>query len=102
VAARHFAKVILVNAWSNKILSLTIAANIVENQKISRTDNNEFQFGATVAANEVKQRHLSLVIFGKAIMRTMLMAVFGCAIFDYQCNTIFLCDLSSRKLQSNT
>jgi hypothetical protein len=42
--------VILVNAWSNKILSLTIAANIVENKKISLTDDREFRFGATATA----------------------------------------------------
>jgi hypothetical protein len=50
VASRDFAKVISVNAWSNRILSLTIAANIVENQKISWTVDGECQFGATATA----------------------------------------------------
>jgi len=52
VASRDFAKVISVNAWSNRILSLTIAENIVENQKISWTVDSECQFGAT--ATEMK------------------------------------------------
>jgi hypothetical protein len=35
-------------------------------------------------------------------MRTMLATVFERAIFDYQCGAVFLPDVSSRKLQSNT